>query len=616
MDLVAEWDGQLACALQRAIRMNDETFAESLGIHTRTIATWRQKPDRVPHIELQQALDTVLERADESERKRFTILVSAMGRGTATPAATPAAGRRADVAPDDASSHTEPHLTGSGRSARISGDKNERHATTSEDFMSWLQVAHDASAPPDGSDVGEIIRWYRKHENLTQQDVAALLNTTQSRLSKLEKGTQELRDVTELRHIARKLGIPPERLGVLPDHSGDAHPYPSHVSDRPGRVRDSQERWRHVRRELNSHRARLGDLAAELYPPDLRIPGTTVLTAPGWMPDQPVDLSGVELTWRAEPSTPRISGASSEASGARPLMANGKRYSRYSRALRDLARPRLLDNRVSYRLLDVDWQANGGQLGFNYTSYFDVLDIGEALGHEFADAWDDRGRKRPSLADLPFRRSIENPFDFIARPMLPSINTLTIRRDSIEGHRMYLHRRDPTAVAAAGGMYHVTPAGVFQPAALAPAHQRNDFSLWRNVQREFSEEFLGNAEHDGNSVDPIAYETEEPFVSFERARLAGDFQVFGCAVVLEPLTLWVELLTVAVVAAPVFDDLFADMVSINEEGAAISTESGRPTTGIPFTADTRERLRNEPLSPISRACIELAWKYRHQMLGR
>jgi hypothetical protein len=85
--------------------------------------------------------------------------------------------------------------------------------------------------------------------------------------------------------------------------------------------------------------------------------------------------------------------------------------------------------------------------------------------------------------------------------MLPSSNTLTIRRDSIEGHRRSLHRRDAKSVAAAGGMYHVVPAGVFQPAALAPAHQANDFSLWRNVQRKFSEEFLGNAEHDGNSVD-------------------------------------------------------------------------------------------------------------------
>lgn len=482
--------------------------------------------------------------------------------------------------------------------------------------MGWLQVAHAASAPPDGSDVGQIIRWYRTREGLTQQDVAARLNTTQSRLSKLEKGTQALRDVTELRHIARKLGIPPERLGVLPDHSEDAIPLTSLVSDRPGEVRDSQERWRDVRRQLNANRAALGDLAAELYPREQRISGTTVLTAASWMPDGPVDLADIELAWRAESPTPRLGGKAPESASARPLMANGERYDRYSRALRDLARPKLLDNRVSYRLLDVGWAGTHGTLGFNYTSYFDVLDVGESLGHEFAEAWLKADQRRPSFADLPFRRSIADPFDLPARPMLPSINTLTIRHDSIEGHRMFLHCRDAKSVAAAGGMYHVVPAGVFQPAALAPAHQANDFSLWHNVQREFSEEFLGNADHDGNSADPITYDMDEPFASFEQARLAGDFRVCACAMVLEPLTLWVELLTVAVIAAPVFDALFSEMVAVNEEGAAVSTEAGRPTVGIPFTAAARERLRSEPLSPISRACIELAWRYRHELLGR
>jgi transcriptional regulator with XRE-family HTH domain len=293
-----------------------------------------------------------------------------------------------------------------------------------------LQVAHAASAPPDGSDIGQIIRWYRIHEELTQQDVATRLNTTQSRLSKLEKGTQALRDVTELRRIARKLGIPPERLGVLPDHSADARPFASHVSDRPGPIRDSQEHWRSTRRQLNAHRAVLGDLAAELYPAQQRIPGTTVLTSASWMPDGPMDLADITLVWRADAPPPQLRGTAPQSAGARPLMPcgeRGERYDRYSRALRDLARPRLLDNRVSYRLLDVEWAGTRGMLGFNYTSYFDVLDVGEALGHEFAQAWLAAGRQRPSFAELPFRRSIVDPFDLSARPMLPSINTLTIR---------------------------------------------------------------------------------------------------------------------------------------------------------------------------------------------
>jgi hypothetical protein len=68
--------------------------------------------------------------------------------------------------------------------------------------------------------------------------------------------------------------------------------------------------------------------------------------------------------------------------------------------------------------------------------------------------------------------------------------------------------------------------------------------------------------------------------------------------------------------APDFDSRIADMVAINEEGAAVSTESRRPATGIPFTSEARERLHHEPLSPIPRACTELAWKYRHELLGR
>ena len=602
MEPVQLWTGRAACTLQAALRLSNESFAHHLGIASRTVAMWHQKPDRVPQPDVQKMLDTALSRADEGAQQRFTHALPQC-------ATSPAVGH-----PDEGDSLAPGADLTSDTDSAILDDQECGDPVGVVMGSGWLQVAPSATAPPDGSDIGEILRWYRVREGLSQQAVAAQLHTTQSRLSKLEKGTQVLRDVDELRRLARQLGIPPERLGVLPDHAGDANPLASHVSEQPGPGRDSQEHWREVRRELNTHRADLGDLAAALYPKQERIPGTTVLTCADWLPDGPVDLSDITLTWRPTAPVPRITGKDPASACARPLMASGKRYDRYSRALRDLARPRLLDNRISYRLLDVDWTENKGSASFNYTTYFDVLDIGESLAHEFAGAWLGAGRKRPSFADLAFRRAIDDPFDLAARPMLPSINTLTIRHDNIEGHRMYLHRRDAKSVAAAGGMYHVIPAGAFQPAALAPAHQSNDFSLWRNIQREFSEEFLGNAEHDGNGIEPIAYDADEPFVSFEQARLAGDFRVYACAVVLEPLSLWAEFLTVAVIAAPAFDALFSKMVAINEEGAAVSTDAGQPTTGIPFTADARERLKNEPLSPISRACIEMAWQHRKDLL--
>jgi hypothetical protein len=61
-------------------------------------------------------------------------------------------------------------------------------------------------------------------------------------------------------------------------------------------------------------------------------------------------------------------------------------------------------------------------------------------------------------------------------------------------------------------MLSVMPTGVFQPASIAPTHDAADFNLWHNMMREYSEEFLGNPEHDGDG-DPIDCENQEPFRS-------------------------------------------------------------------------------------------------------
>jgi DNA-binding transcriptional regulator YiaG len=49
MEPVLEWTGRLASALQRALRMSNEEFAEHLGVAARTVSTWHQKPERVPN---------------------------------------------------------------------------------------------------------------------------------------------------------------------------------------------------------------------------------------------------------------------------------------------------------------------------------------------------------------------------------------------------------------------------------------------------------------------------------------------------------------------------------------------------------------------------------------
>lgn len=69
------WTGETACALQKALRLSNELFAEHLGIGVRTVASWHQKPELKPKSEMQQLLDTAFERASETVQTRFAELL-------------------------------------------------------------------------------------------------------------------------------------------------------------------------------------------------------------------------------------------------------------------------------------------------------------------------------------------------------------------------------------------------------------------------------------------------------------------------------------------------------------------------------------------------------------
>ena len=69
-----------------------------------------------------------------------------------------------------------------------------------------------------------------------------------------------------------------------------------------------------------------------------------------------------------------------------------------------------------------------------------------------------------------------------------AVGTLTIRAG--ESPCLVLHKRDGANVAGGGGMVHLLPAGIFQPSSVMPECVANDFSLWRNVQREYAEELV------------------------------------------------------------------------------------------------------------------------------
>jgi 8-oxo-dGTP diphosphatase len=76
VEIVDMWTGRNACALQAALRMTNESFAAHLGVAVRTVAKWHAVPDSVPRPEMQQILDTAYERAGESVRGRFGLLIA------------------------------------------------------------------------------------------------------------------------------------------------------------------------------------------------------------------------------------------------------------------------------------------------------------------------------------------------------------------------------------------------------------------------------------------------------------------------------------------------------------------------------------------------------------
>lgn len=77
MTVVEQWTGTHARALQAAMRLTNEAFAEHLGVSARTISKWRERPQMVPSPQLQEALDTSLQRAAADTRTRFAANLAA-----------------------------------------------------------------------------------------------------------------------------------------------------------------------------------------------------------------------------------------------------------------------------------------------------------------------------------------------------------------------------------------------------------------------------------------------------------------------------------------------------------------------------------------------------------
>ncbi|MFE2866448.1 XRE family transcriptional regulator [Embleya sp. NPDC059259] len=390
----------------------------------------------------------------------------------------------------------------------------------------------------------------------------------------------------------------------------DSDPSPLVRDDTP---QESQEAWLAVRGHLNEQRFALTDEV--LGQADEQTRRLRLLTRPGWIADGPVPLEAVRLLRDpASRDRPGLDGTEAELAAVRPRRDDGTTILRYSEAVADLARPRLFEDRSCYRLLDVDTAAGAPTLTFGSSSYFaGVIDICEAAAHEFAAA----SMSAPSRVGTPFRDAMGDPTDLTRRLVTTAISTLTIRLDRRTGAAQFLvHWRDPAKVASGGGLHQVMPVGVFQPSDDATWNEENDFDLWKAITRELAEELLGKTEDYGSDKAPIDYPTWPFYADLTQARQDGRIGAFWLGLGMDPLTFVTDMLTVVVIDADLFDDMFAQMSPRNSEGHVVVEDGTGASLGTPFTEQHVERLlHRERMQPAGAALLSLAWGHRERLLG-
>ena len=386
---------------------------------------------------------------------------------------------------------------------------------------------------------------------------------------------------------------------------------------RAGRLAgDSAEHWRAVRRELNSSRHALTQVASRFYPSALRVGTTALMCRQEWIPGRPLGLDEVRLNWVEHAPPPAFTGTGPASARLRPAYPGGGRYPSYAAALAALDPPALFDNRPTYRLLAAHLAPGTGRADLARGRYFDFVSTGEALAHELAGAWRD-GRAPAGGRGLPLRDSAGDPCDLSRRSALCAITTLTLRRASPGEASFLLHRRDPARVTHAGGLHQVMPVGIFQPADGNPASERSDLSLWRSMAREFSEELLGTTEDYRGLGTPVDYDRWPFYRELSAAREAGKLTVWCLGLGVDPLTFAVDILAVAVFDGDAFDSIFAGLVAANAEGRVVGGGDAPGTPGVPYTGEVIRRFGGgaEPMQAAGAAVLQLAWRHRAGLLG-
>jgi hypothetical protein len=191
MDSVIVWTGRAACALQAALRLTNESFAEHLGIATRTVAAWHQKPALKPKSEMQQLLDTAFNHAAPAAQARFTELLTGCVDVVAAPCPVPVLlHQQMSARPNDGTAEAERRLY-SDPHIHAALDWLDRSAGWAPGTSRQRVVSRLA-----GLNVGEIHDRSARRRRVNQHYIAQALASTTANNSMVMAGTPRATAIT------------------------------------------------------------------------------------------------------------------------------------------------------------------------------------------------------------------------------------------------------------------------------------------------------------------------------------------------------------------------------------------------------------------------------------
>ncbi len=262
----------------------------------------------------------------------------------------------------------------------------------------------------------------------------------------------------------------------------------------PQTIKDAVERgqYGHLKEVYRTYRENRHDLRpiARKYYAKVAHPDFRVVTKSQWLAGSPIPLAQFdqELQKHWMPNEPKLH--------LPPSLLRLLDGLTYSNLIARIDPEVEQENRFCYRLITVRTQ-DRFELVCCPSQYSDFINSCDALGFELAD-WYLRNHKtarrspRSNGTDLPARRPARQIFNFQNRAACIAISTvLLVLHKSPGRHYFYLAPRASKRLLDSPGGWHVVPSGQFQPETPKDANHDRDFSVERNVMREFAEELLG-----------------------------------------------------------------------------------------------------------------------------